>query len=226
MRGVHYFLHSIVLIAVLGVFFPPILALIINNPHGSLHLLIAAAAVIWDRRLPGLTFTQKMGRTFLSLILVSLFAISRCQADAGTKSISFTQEWFGHARGQSLTVHYVSGQHILHSWVSSYVMWENIVWKVKSSWRETHGSKFIVNTRVQLLLFTEPSAQKCTAPAKNHNYLLFVKKKTNICNRFVKIPFSQLTLWLCLSLVTCTTLGWSNVVATIWGAFVSTLSVS
>lgn len=92
-----YLLQSVVLTAVLWLFFP-LLALIINKPHGSLHLLIAAATVIWHRRLPGLTFTQKTGRTFLFLILVNLFAISRCQTDAGTKSISFTQEWLGHAR--------------------------------------------------------------------------------------------------------------------------------
>lgn len=93
MRAEHYFLQSAVLTAV----FFPLLALIINKPHGSLHLLIAAATVIWHRRLPGLTFTQKSGRAFLFLILVNLFAISQCQTDARTQSIRFTQEWLGHA---------------------------------------------------------------------------------------------------------------------------------
>ena len=85
------------LTAVLWLFFP-LMASIINKTHGSLHLLIAAATVIWHRRLRGLAFTQKTGRTFLFLILVNLFAISRCQTDARAKSISFTQEWLGHAR--------------------------------------------------------------------------------------------------------------------------------
>lgn len=89
--------HTSLFPAVLWLFFP-LLASIINKPHGSLHLLIAAATVIWHRCLQGLAFTQKTGRTFLFLILVNLFAISWCQTDARAKSISFTQEWLGHAR--------------------------------------------------------------------------------------------------------------------------------
>lgn len=72
----HAIFSRALLSAVFWLFFP-LFAWIINTPHGSLHLLIAAATVIWHRRLPGLTFSLKMGRTFLFLILLNLFSISR-----------------------------------------------------------------------------------------------------------------------------------------------------
>lgn len=86
----------------------PPLVLIKHQPHWSLRLLITVDMVIWHRPMACLTFIQKGrgtgggdGGAFLFsplLISVNVFAISSCQTFAGIKSMSFTQEWFGHAK--------------------------------------------------------------------------------------------------------------------------------